>query len=197
LFAPVRLNHAARSNVRFIPDVVIASEKLMFHMFVRDDDCHYHFGDYYGRVHRKRGFTPWYEPTRSRGYYDPVLGYYSWTSSQKGVDLIDRLHSWGNYFLQTPQARPPRTLSGLDDWITQTADLSGATQSVLGLRLDEVVSSPDGDLNLVRLSDSQLSQTLGVAVKRRSISTSSTLCVRRVVAGFNVASGSRRPSTFN
>ena len=62
LFAPCYFRRQVYANrqLRFTPQIVVASNLLSFHFWVRPRHQHYYFGDYYSTPYASRGIMPWH-----------------------------------------------------------------------------------------------------------------------------------------
>jgi hypothetical protein len=79
LFAPVYFENKvyARRHFSYSPSYVISVDVLRNHLFVRLNDYHYYFGDYYEPKYRDVGIVPAYEFHRNLGY-DPFYAHQHW-----------------------------------------------------------------------------------------------------------------------
>jgi hypothetical protein len=200
LFAPVSFRGSADlgDNFRYTPAEVIDVGKIFLHLFARPDYQHYYFGDYYGDEYVKLGIRPWYEFHTAKLGYDPLLEYYVWDSARKGVDIIERLTGWHNYFLKEIALRPPRTIRGLTDFVAKNRVLEHVQQAVLGQPLGELLSGAGNTGQFVRLTSGQLSELTrtidainGLAGERLRLETRSVASVAAGPTGTvgNVAGG--------
>ena len=90
---------------------------LFVHFWIRPNYCHYYFGNYYGNYDRW-GLSPWSSWSGRGGFYDPILTWNHVHFRSRGVDFVDRMSSWHNYYERHTEARPPQT------WAEQTRLIS-------------------------------------------------------------------------
>ena len=113
LFAPYRCRRSAHWNRSrlFTPQVVIATDLLQWHLWVRPQFCHYYFGDYYGPRYASHGFQPWHQFHRQRHQFDPLYSHCSRSTVVGNVSFFDQVN--GRYNLLTSHAdqRPVHTFS--------------------------------------------------------------------------------------
>lgn len=111
LFAPVILDRRVivRPGWFYRPRFVVSDTFLMGAMFVRLDNAHYYFGDYFEPRYRQLGFHPWVDFRVSRRYPDPLFAYYRVANRQNPIWERD-LRQLYVARRDNPAARPPRTL---------------------------------------------------------------------------------------
>lgn len=114
LFAPVRVDQNAYSQPGFTytPSTVIRIGELASELFLRPNDGHYYFGDYYGGTYAKTGFSPSFQFHSGRRGYDPIYSHQQWRHRQDS-DWERSVREQYEYRRDHDEARPPRTYSAL------------------------------------------------------------------------------------
>lgn len=113
IFAPVHFDANVYSQPGFVytPSVLINTQFLTSHFFVRPSYCHYYFGDYYADRYARFDFQPWYAFQRTRGWNDPVFVHERWRHSRSGDDWFDRQRANHDFFAQNQDLRPRHTFT--------------------------------------------------------------------------------------
>jgi hypothetical protein len=75
LFAPVAFSGTGylQPDFSYTPNYVVSAAFLPTALFVRPAYGHYYFGDYYGPVASRAGYTPWVDYRPARGFPDPLF----------------------------------------------------------------------------------------------------------------------------
>jgi len=183
LFAPWYFDRRVYSSrrVRFTPQIVVASNLLQFHFWVRPRYQHYYFGDYYGAPYASRGLMPWHQYHRHHHGSDPLFCHYS--RGGNNVAFYNQVNLQFNVFVSNPNRRPARTFRAQDQWVRQGNNghdhASDYQNSRLGNRFQNVVDSAPGNsdgLRFVKLENEQrqhlkrdAEQTQSLALQRRSV----------------------------
>ena len=111
LFAPVSIARRllGREGWVYRPSYAVYDDFLMGAMFVRPDDFHYYFGDYFDPRYQDAGFTAWVDFRIGRRFYDPLLNYYRWNyrNDRRWYRDLDSLYVGRR---RGDIDRPPRTL---------------------------------------------------------------------------------------
>lgn len=164
LFAPVRFRGdlAAAAAIRFTPNTVIDSSRLLFNLFARTDATTYLFGDYFDAAYAAKGVLPWFEFRPDARGYDPLLGYYLWDSRRTGTDLLAQLQGHHRNLLNSADLRPPATLSAMADLTARAAGNVDLQHALLGRPLEDLAAQPLAGMRLVPVADEQVSALLGV-----------------------------------
>jgi hypothetical protein len=115
LFAPVYFPRAVYSQPNFFysPSVFINVNLVVNHFFALPRYHSYYFGDYYGDRYAQLGYTPWLQFTRSRGWYDPLFTYASWSYGRNNGSWTERVRHNHDFFVQNANARPAHTWTQL------------------------------------------------------------------------------------
>jgi hypothetical protein len=141
LFAPAYFHRPiyARPGFYYTPRVLVNIAGLVLNLWVNPYRRHYYWGDYYGPRYNQRGFAPWFEYGRLRGY-DPLLAYYRTSYRRQGIDYIRRQQGWHDYFSRHEDRRPPRTFEA-QARLAARADIdSNLRYSLLGNSLRDVLN---------------------------------------------------------
>ncbi|HEV3260857.1 MAG TPA: hypothetical protein VG013_28655 [Gemmataceae bacterium] len=111
LFAPVSIAQRlwSREGWVFRPSYAIYDDALFGALFVRPDNFHYYFGDYFDRRYADDGFVPWVDFRVSRRFGDPLLNYYRW-QFRKDRRWFNDLNTLYVGRRRGDVERPPRTL---------------------------------------------------------------------------------------
>jgi hypothetical protein len=112
LFAPVVLDRRVIVQPGWVyrPRYVVSDTFLMGALFVRMDNVHYYFGDYFEPRYRQLGYQPWVEFRVNRVHPDPLFAYYRVANRQNPVWERDLRQLYVTR-RENPAARPPRTLA--------------------------------------------------------------------------------------
>jgi len=160
LFAPSYFNRRFRSNriTRFTPRVVVSTNLLTTHFWVRPRYRHYYFGNYYNVAYANRGLTPWYQYPQQRRTFDPLYAYYS--RGQRSNGYQNQLSVQFNLFVNQPNLRPAITFRDQDRW-QHDGHRDIRPNDLLGNRFQNLVDNSTRDrsgLQFVRLENSQREQ---------------------------------------
>lgn len=150
LFAPVRFNSRIRyrRNYRFTPRVVVASNLLSLHFWVRPRYQHYYFGNYYGSPYVTRGLLPWHQYQRQCRGADPLFNHYS--LGRKRGDAYNTMNVQFSTFVNNPNRRPPQTFREQDRLNGIRPNGNGLQPARMGNRLDDVVRDSGRNLDGLR-----------------------------------------------
>lgn len=110
LFAPVRFQKSVyrRPNFRYSPRIVVDLRTLTDHLFLRSNDYHYYFGDYFDARYANRGYRPWFSTYTSKRVYDPIYQHRRW-QHRNDRDWDNRLRRDFDHRRQNVHARPARS----------------------------------------------------------------------------------------
>ncbi len=157
-FCPVRFHGTPylAHGWHYRPSVVIASDLLLLHLWVRPSYHHYYFGDYYHADFGRAGYSPWYDVHAHHHGYDPMLTHYRWDHARRGVDVVARLEGWHDFYQKKPDLRPPHIMPvGLHGGPDLRRDLAAHAKTqppVLGTSLAHLAAAPQPGRNLVKLT---------------------------------------------
>ncbi len=182
LFAPLYFDRSVYSTrrVRFTPQIVVASNLLQFHFWVRPRYQHYYFGDYYGAPYASRGMVPWHHYHRQHHGSDPLFCHYS--RGRGNADFYNRVNLQFNVFVSNPDHRPAHTFRGQDQWVRNRNDgpdrdhdhSHDHQHSLLGNRLQNVVDNAPGNsdgLRFVKLENEQRQRLKKDAEQNQSLAS--------------------------
>ncbi len=160
LFAPSSFNRRFRNNriTRFTPRVVVSTDLLTTHFWVRPSYRHYYFGNYYDVAYANRGLTPWCQYPQQRRTFDPLFAYYS--RGQRANVYQNQLNVQFNLFVNQPNRRPAITFRDQDRW-QRDGGLNLRPNDLLGNRFQNLVDNSIQDrsgLQFVRLENRQREQ---------------------------------------
>lgn len=160
LFAPSYFNRRFRSNriTRFTPRVIISTNLLTTHFWVRPRYRHYYFGNYYNVAYSNRGLMPWYQYPQQRRAFDPLYAYYS--RGQRSNVYQNQLNVQFNLFVSQPNRRPAITFRDQDRW-QHDGHRDARSNDLLGNRFQNLVDNSAGDrsgLQFVRVENRQREQ---------------------------------------
>ncbi len=152
LFAPVAVDRrvVVRPGWFYRPRFVVSDTFLMGAMFVRLDNVHYYFGDYFEPRYRQLGFQPWVEFRVSRAYPDPLFAYYRVANRQNPAWERD-LRQLYVARRDNPAARPPRTLVQQTEAIRTIRQTPGGSSTTAVQRVTAVTSLAQLDRSAVKL----------------------------------------------
>ncbi len=155
LFAPVVLDRRVivRPGWVYRPRYVVSDTFLMGAMFVRLDNVHYYFGDYFEPRYRQLGYQPWVEFRVSRVYPDPLFAYYRVANRQNPAWERDLRQLYVTR-RDNPAARPPRTLvqqTQVIRTIRQTTGTNATRVSTAVQRATAVTSLSQVNRSVVKL----------------------------------------------
>ena len=158
LFAPCyfRSQVYTTRHVRFTPRIVVASNLLQFHFWVRPRHQHYYFGDYYSTPYASRGIMPWHDYHRQHHGSDPLFCHYS--RGGRGRDFYSQRTLQFNLFVNNPDRRPARTWRDQDNWGQPHGQDGNHEHSRLGNQLQNLVDRRDENssgLRFVKLETAQ------------------------------------------
>jgi WXXGXW repeat (2 copies) len=138
------------------PSVVIATDLLLLHLWVRPSHGHYYFGDYYHADFGRAGFSPWYDVHAYHYGYDPMLAHYRWDHARRGIDVVARLQGWHDFYQKKPDLRPPHVMPvGPHVGPDLLHDLTAHAKTqppVLGMSLAHLAAAPQPGNGLVKLT---------------------------------------------
>ena len=111
LFAPVYFTQPVYQTVgyRYTPWYALRTPSLFVHFWVRPNYCHYYFGNYYDH-HDHYGIRPWISAGRHHHHWDPILTYNRVRYGRQGIDYVQRIDRWHNYFVRNERYRPAVTV---------------------------------------------------------------------------------------
>lgn len=160
LFAPSYFNPRFRDVriTRFTPRVVVSTNLLTTHFWVRPQCRHYYFGNYYNVGYSNRGLMPWHQFPQQRRACDPLFAYYS--RGQRSNVYYNQLNIQFNSFVSQPNRRPPITFRDQDRW-QQDSRGTVRQMDLLGNRFQNVVDNSAHDhsgTQFVRMENRQLEQ---------------------------------------
>ncbi|MFN9719491.1 MAG: hypothetical protein ACK58L_12390, partial [Planctomycetota bacterium] len=155
LFAPSYFHRRFRYRQisRFTPRVVVASNNLTVHFWVRPRYRHYYFGNYYDVAWSNRGLTPWHQFPRQRRCFDPLYAYYG---RGQNNDYFNQLNVQFNVFVNQANRRPPVRFRDQDRWVQDHREFRA--DGLLGDRFQNFVNVSSEDQNgfrFVRLENRQ------------------------------------------
>ena len=184
LFAP--MDFAAKKDrvvaAGFTPTHVIDTQTILLHLFVRTDDGHYGFGDYYDAARQRGGsVVPWITYWQSGGH-EPLLTHYVWRYAQRGEDFAARIQGWHRYFAERPDLRPPVTYASQERFVALYDDWPQLDQTLLGVPWDQVLEEADED-SVTLLSNEERLRILG------EVATLGRLALRRAQVEAPLAEG--------
>ncbi|MFN0195230.1 MAG: hypothetical protein ACKVT0_00665 [Planctomycetaceae bacterium] len=151
IFAPARIQSTAAANgtIQFTPNQIIDTRQLPLHMFAQNRTSGYLFGNYYDQQFAGMGIKPWFATQTVPGVIDPTLGFSSWTSARTGVNYVDRLTSWNNFFLKNTNLRPALTLTNQLQLASSLKGTEGLKNALISAPLTSLVTaSPTQFVNL-------------------------------------------------
>ncbi|WP_425618813.1 hypothetical protein NA78x_002529 [Anatilimnocola sp. NA78] len=144
IFAPVYFNPVVyhRPAYFYTPRCVINTSNLFVHLWVRNANCHYYFGNYYGPTYANRQFTPWCNYNSRPRCYDPLLSYCNVHYRGQGVNYSNRMQSWHKHYDNHANDRPSMTWK--DQVARHSRDRDFHTRpAYLAQDLKDVVRTPD------------------------------------------------------
>jgi WXXGXW repeat (2 copies) len=115
LFAPVHFTpeEIARPGFSYTPTTAVSRSVFTHHLFIRPQDEHYYFGDYYEPLYQQRGFLTAFSFNSSRRGYDPIEAHSRW-ENRNVRDWSRQRQEYYEYRRDHQEARPPRTWSALE-----------------------------------------------------------------------------------
>ncbi len=169
LFAPSHFNRRFRYRriSRFTPRIVVASNLLTVHFWVRPRYRHYYFGNYYDVAWNNRGLTPWHQFPRQRRHFDPLYAYYG---RGRNNDYFNQLNVQFNVFVNQPNRRPPVRFRDQDRWVQDHRDFR--SHDLLGNRFQNFVDASRQDrdgFQFVRLENQQRERVQQETVRLREL----------------------------
>jgi hypothetical protein len=161
IFAPVHFQTAVYTQPGFFyrPSIVIPTNNLFIHLWVRPTHGCYYFGNFYGPRYANRGFISWSNISNHRHvhHYDPFYSYARVHYRQQGVDYLGRVQGWHNYYAKHPEHRPPSTFREQKSWMNSPAARAiNADAQLVARPIAEVSRRGDSPLRVSRLDDRAL-----------------------------------------
>lgn len=155
LFAPVVFHETVyrRPVIRYTPQVVIDVSHVLMHLFVNPGHRHYYYGNYYDDRYQNVGYYAWSQYYRTPQHYDPIFAYYRTHYHIRGVNYVERLEGWRNYFERHAEYRPPRTFREQVQLAARVGDQENVRYSLLGRTLREVVTNPALETRFERIPE--------------------------------------------
>lgn len=160
LFAPSYFNPRFRNTriTRFTPRIVVSTNLLTTHFWVRPQSRHYYFGNYYNVAYSNRGLMPWHQFPQQRRAFDPLYAYYS--RGQRSNVYYNQLNIQFDSFVSQPNRRPPITFRDQDRW-QQDGRGSVRQTDLLGRRFQNIIENSAHDhsgTQFVRMENRQREQ---------------------------------------
>ncbi len=139
LFAPYYFRRPVyvQRGFLFTPRIVVATNLLQFHLWVRPRYQHYYFGDYYNNSYAGRGLLPWHQYQRQYRGIDPLFTHYS--RSRGGTAFYNQVNTQFNVFVNNPASRPAHTLRDQDRLSALRPNNDRNQPSLLGTQFQNVV----------------------------------------------------------
>ncbi len=192
LFAPCYYDRRVRvgRTYRYTPQVVVATNLLQFHFWVRPQYRHYYFGDYYNASYSNRGLQPWHQFQRQHRGIDPLFCHYS---RGRGNNVFyNQVNVQFSTFLNNPDRRPSRIFRDQDRFAVQNSNHDFQKNSILGNRLQQVVErsekSSDG-LHFVKLANVDRQRHTAEAIQVHDLAGQRRQVERHLLTGEKGRSG--------
>ena len=144
LFSPVRfrrplLGYGFGRPAFYRPRYSVNMASFLIHLFVRPRNRNFYYGDYYGNQYANLGYTPWYRRSFvNQRIHDPALSFYRRDSQRRGIDFDRSVGNWHQQYESNVGLRPPRLISGQNQFLTQHPGNRAAQLAVMGNRFDDV-----------------------------------------------------------
>ena len=151
LFASVAFYRPVDKNqsFRFVPKSRLAdSATLMMHLFVRENDPTFYYGNYFSNGFAKLGYRPWYTASARQVDASPLFRYYESTYRRSGIDFLETM----KFYEQSVRANPSRFSNQL---VFPVSQAEGTADSALATRVIRVPERPQQATKSIRSPDPQ------------------------------------------
>lgn len=88
------------------------STSVLLSLFIRPGYPHYYYGDFFGPLHAKHGYRPWYDLGYGSGYFTPWLGNYDRMYRKSGIDFVGSMRRYEDHAHSDWKHMQPKTNSG-------------------------------------------------------------------------------------
>lgn len=123
----------------FSPTYLVSTPAaLPLHMFLRPNDSHYFFGDYYSQPDTAAGYLPWYSPESVAYSTSAMLSHYQWKYQQLGIDFVASMQRLEQLARGQVRYRPIVQPVQVGSWAVAVSDpVSAQAGSLEQLLLDQ------------------------------------------------------------
>jgi hypothetical protein len=157
IFAPVYFTTTVyRPGWYYRPTVVIPTNNVFVHLWIRPGYGSYYFGSYYGDQYAGLGFGPWANVgiyQRQRYIYDPFYSYASVHYHRQGVDFVGRCQGWHNYYHDHPEHRSPRTWREQQQWAASHGTHNTAVLNLTAHHVSDASRRSDTPFKVAKLDN--------------------------------------------
>jgi hypothetical protein len=183
-FSPVYISQTvyAQPNFYWRPRFALNTAAMLVNFWVRPNYCHYYFGNYYGGNYGQWGYTPmasyW---GRSGGWgWDPIIAYNQAYYRGRGINYVNRMNDWHQFYVNHPNRRPPATwrdqvnivqnkkvtinnisnITNVNHIIDNDVNVIDNSANIMALPVDKVARARrnDPDLKFAKINDRQRDQ---------------------------------------
>jgi hypothetical protein len=185
VFSPVYINRSVYVQPGFSwrPRYTLNPAALLVNFWIRPNYCHYYFGNYYGGNYGRWGYTPMSQYYGRRGGWgwDPIIAYNQAHYRGRGINYVNRMNSWHQFYVDHPNRRPPATwrdqvnivknqkitvnkitnITNVNNIVNNDVDvIAGGNANVVALPINQVAKARrhDPDLRMARVDDAQREQ---------------------------------------
>lgn len=95
-----------QTSFYYQPRVILNTNSMFHHLFIRTGYHHYFFGNYYGVQYSSRQIVPAYVYHQTSSCYDPLMSYYSAFYASQGRNLMTWYGDWHHQMINHPQQQP-------------------------------------------------------------------------------------------
>jgi|GEM_PF-687859 len=160
LFAPVYFSQPVYQTVgyRYTPWYALRTSNLFVHFWVRPNYRHYYFGNFYDPIYANRyGFRSWTNWSHGHRHWDPILTYNRVRYQREGIDYVQRIDRWHNYFATNERYRPAVTVRQQINLVNNIniQDNDVINRINIGSPLRELARSENLAVRLTRVEDRQ------------------------------------------
>jgi len=190
VFSPVYITNTVYTRPGFFwrPRYTLNPAALLVNFWIRPNYCHYYFGNYYGGNYGRWGYTPMAQYYGRRGGWgwDPIIAYNQAYYGGRGINYVNRMNSWHQFYVNNPNRRPPSTwheqvnivknqnitvnkitnITNVNHIVTNDIDvIANGSANVVALPINQVAKARrnDSNLRLAKVDDRQREKATEVA----------------------------------
>jgi len=153
-FACVVLDQTQASPISYQPRYPLSRPAAtLLHLFVKEGQRHYFYGDYYHQRQLEHGYQAWYElgqSTLAASESSPLLSFYRWRYALAGIDLVASLQRFADHFRAGPSIRPAAQIADAPKLVER----EGLAGQVNADSFDAIVRGNVGQQSVVKLAAS-------------------------------------------
>ncbi len=195
LFTPVRfrrslLGYGYGRPAFYRPRYSVNMASFLIHLFVRPRCRSFYYGDYYGNQYANLGYSPWYRRSFvNHRIHDPALSFYRWDSHRRGVDFDHSVGTWHQRYESNADIRPPRLVSGQNQFIARHQGNRAAELAVMSHRFDDATRAQQSGAALRHIGQADLATLRETRQVNRQLETAR----RQTELGSHTALGKHQP----